>query len=100
MLLRGEINLRDHTILENFAYFLQRIRFFNLPPQPLDAVGTSQRGDNIGNVHNWHQLSQIQAGFKRVSEEVNVQMMDLAQDVPRRYDIAVVKKGIEILEGM
>jgi hypothetical protein len=35
-----------------------------------------------------------------VSEEVNVQMMDLAQDVPRRYDIAVVKKGIEILEGM
>ncbi len=99
MLLRGDISVRDHKVLENFAYFLQRIRMFNMPPQ-MNIAGRGKAGDSIGSVHNWHELSKIQKAFMSAGEEVNREMMDLAQDVPKRYDLSVVKKGIEILEGM
>jgi hypothetical protein len=45
----------------------------------------------------WRKLSEIRKRFKRESLELDSMMMDLGLDEATDYDMAVVKKGVEIL---
>lgn len=98
MLLRGDITLREHKILDNWFGFLQSVRFFNLPAQTFEVKSHSSRSDNIGSVHNWHLLSRLQELFREAGDEVNSNMMSIALDESRDYDIDQIRIGIAILE--
>lgn len=101
MLLRGDITLEDHRVLDNFVNFLQSSRIFSLPSARFEIRTSSGRPDTLNvKVHDWKQLSYVQGKLKRAGDEVNRQIIDLALDTPRQYDLPTIKLGIQVLNGI
>lgn len=99
MLLRQEIDLDDHKTLEQFIHDIHNIRLFSLPPQTFEVksyTGIPMSGTSR-EAFAWKKLSEIRTRFKRESLELDSMMMDLGLDEATDYDMAVVKKGVEIL---
>ncbi len=101
MLLRGDITVEDHRVLDNFVCFLQASRIFSLPSARLEIRTSSGRPDTLNvKVHDWKQLSYVQDKLKAAGDEVNRQVIDLALDTPRQYDLPTIKLGIQVLNGI
>jgi len=101
MLLRGDITVEDHRVLDNFVSFLQASRIFSLPSARFEIRTSSGRPDTLNvKVHDWKQLSYVQDKLKKAGEEVNRQIIDLALDTPRQYDLPTIKLGIQVLNGI
>jgi hypothetical protein len=100
MLLRDEISLDDHVVLETFTTDLHNVRLFSIPPQSLEVkshTGIPTSGTQREAIV-WKKLSAIQKKLKEKNEKVEREIMDLGLDVPRRYDPVLVKIGIQCLK--
>ena len=100
MLLREEISLEDHGVLETFVTDLHNVRLFSLPPQTFEVkshTGIPSSGTQREAIV-WKKLSGIQKKLKDKNENVEREIMDLGLDVPRKYDPVLVKIGIECLK--
>lgn len=99
MLLRSEISVDDHVVLEQFIHDLHNLRLFSLPPQTFEVKshnGMPSSGTQREAIA-WKKLTKIRERFKEKSLELDSMMMDLGLDVAKDYDIAMVKLGVETL---
>lgn len=99
MLLRDEITLDEHLVLEEFINDIHNVRLFSLTPQSFEVRSHTNlpRSGTAREAMAWEKLSRIQERFKKVSLELNQEMMDAGLDIPKRYDPALIKKGAEVL---
>lgn len=99
MLLRDEITLDEHLVLEEFIHDIHNVRLFSMTPQSFEVRSHTNlpRSGTAREVMAWEKLSRIQERFKTAGPEVNQEMMDAGLDVPKKYDPAIIKKGVRIL---
>jgi len=101
MLLRSEITVDDHVVLEQFIHDLHNLRLFSLPPQTFEVkshTGIPSSGTQREAIA-WKKLTKIREKFKEKSLELDSMMMDLGLDVVTDYDPVMVKLGVETLNA-
>lgn len=99
MLLREDITLDEHAVIENFIHDVHNLRLFGIPPQSMEVRSHSgiPSSGTMREAIAWKKLTKIREGFKKKSLRLDTEMMDLALDSTKTYDIPLVKVGAEFL---